>query len=202
MTSVYELKPHFQNLLRPLCRTLANRGIRPNQVTWAALVLSAGTGMGLALWPECRRVLLWVPAALFLRMALNAIDGMLAREHDMRSRAGALLNEVGDVVADAFLFLPFALVRGVPAPTVVLVVVLAGITEVTGLAAAGIGAPRGYQGPMGKSDRAVVFGALAFLLGVGVPAGRWVEILLILVNLLLGITVFNRFRFALKEPAP
>lgn len=202
MKSVYELKPRFQNLLRPLCRGLAGRGITPNQVTWAALLLSAATGVGLALCPGCRWMLLGVPVALFLRMALNAIDGMLAREHNMRSRRGALLNEVGDVVADAFLYLPFALLPGVPAAQVVLVVVLAGVTEVAGLAAVGVGAPRGYKGPMGKSDRAAVFGLLAFLLGVGVPAGRWLGTALMLVSLLLVCTVWNRFRHALKESTP
>jgi CDP-diacylglycerol--glycerol-3-phosphate 3-phosphatidyltransferase len=33
-------------------------------------------------------------------MALNAIDGMLAREHDMQSPLGAMLNELGDVLSD------------------------------------------------------------------------------------------------------
>jgi CDP-diacylglycerol--glycerol-3-phosphate 3-phosphatidyltransferase len=42
-------------------------------------------------------------------MALNAIDGMLAREHGQASRLGAVLNELGDVVADAGLYLPLAL---------------------------------------------------------------------------------------------
>jgi len=36
-------------------------------------------------------------------MALNAIDGMLAREHHMQSKLGAILNELGDVVSDTVL---------------------------------------------------------------------------------------------------
>jgi len=201
MISVYDLKPRFQNLLRPLCRTLAGWGITPNQVTWAALGLSLLSGLAVAAFPASRWPLLWLPVALLLRMALNAVDGMLAREHDMRTRAGALLNEAGDVASDAFLYLPFALIPGVSAPAVVGAVVLAGITEVVWLAAAGIGAARAYQGPMGKSDRALVFGLLAFLLGVGAPAGRWLDVLIILVNVLLLYTIYNRARAALKEPA-
>ena len=42
-------------------------------------------------------------------MALNAIDGMLAREYGQKSRLGAYLNELGDVVSDAALYAPFAL---------------------------------------------------------------------------------------------
>jgi len=43
-------------------------------------------------------------------MALNAIDGMLAREFGQKSRLGACLNELCDVVSDATLYLPFAFV--------------------------------------------------------------------------------------------
>ena len=42
-------------------------------------------------------------------MALNALDGMLAREFGQQSRLGAYLNELTDVVADAALIAPFAL---------------------------------------------------------------------------------------------
>ena len=41
-------------------------------------------------------------------MAFNAIDGMLAREFGQKSRLGAYLNELTDVVSDAALYLPFA----------------------------------------------------------------------------------------------
>jgi CDP-diacylglycerol--glycerol-3-phosphate 3-phosphatidyltransferase len=39
-------------------------------------------------------------------MALNAIDGMLAKEFALKSRLGAMLNELGDVFSDAALYLP------------------------------------------------------------------------------------------------
>jgi len=65
-----------------------------------------------------------VPCALFVRMALNALDGMLAREHGMGSDVGAMLNELGDVVSDVALYLPLAVVPGCSAPLVVMAVVL------------------------------------------------------------------------------
>ena len=43
-------------------------------------------------------------------MALNAIDGMLAREFNQKSRLGGYLNEITDVVSDAALYLPFAFI--------------------------------------------------------------------------------------------
>jgi hypothetical protein len=48
-------------------------------------------GACIAIYPEKRRPLLVLPGFLFVRMALNAIDGMLAREHAMKSRLGAVL---------------------------------------------------------------------------------------------------------------
>ena len=44
-------------------------------------------------------------------MALNAIDGMLAREFNQKSRLGGYLNEITDVVSDAALYLPLLLSR-------------------------------------------------------------------------------------------
>ena len=67
----------------------------------------------MAVWPTQRWPLILLPIILFLRMGLNAIDGMLAREHGMKSNLGAVLNEVGDVISDSALYLPLALVPGV-----------------------------------------------------------------------------------------
>ncbi len=39
-----------------------------------------------------------LPVWMLLRMALNAVDGMLAREFGQQSRLGAYLNELSDVV--------------------------------------------------------------------------------------------------------
>jgi len=197
--TIYELKPAFQNLLRPVCNTLARAGITANQVTIAAVLLSLGVGTLVVHLRDERWVLLLVPAALFLRMALNAIDGMLAREHGMQSALGGILNELGDVISDAALYLPFGPLAGVSPHAVGAVVLLGVLGEMTGVVAVQIGASRRYDGPMGKSDRAFVFGLLALLLGLGVPAGPWVNIALTVVALLGAITIVNRARNALRE---
>ncbi len=202
MASVYDFKPAFQSLLRPVCRWCARCGITANQVTVAALVLSVATGAAIALSPGERWPLLALPAVLLVRMALNAIDGMLAREHGMASRLGAVLNELGDMASDAALYLPLALVPGVPAGTIVVIVVLAVIGEATGLAAIQIGASRRYDGPMGKSDRAFVFGLLGLLLGLGLAPGAWLDWVLWAVAAAALATIFNRARRALAEGGP
>lgn len=202
MASVYDLKPRFQDLLRPLCAALARAGITANQVTVAAAVLSLALGAAILMTRGSSLTLLLLPPLLLLRMALNAIDGMLAREFAQKSRLGAVLNELGDVVSDAALYLPFAVIAGVSALLVGLVVAIAVMTEMTGVAAVQIGASRRYDGPFGKSDRAVFFGMLALVLGVGIAPGDWTTIALALAAVLGALTMFNRARAALRERAP
>ena len=197
--TLYAIKPVFQNLLRPACRVLARAGVTANQVTVAAMFLSVVTGAALAILHEETRALLLLPAALLVRMALNAIDGMLAREHGMQSALGGLLNELGDVVSDIALYVPFGLIAGVSPVMVNAVVVLAVLSEMTGVAAVQIGASRRYDGPMGKSDRALGFGLLAVLLGCGLEPGAWVNACLGVMALLTAVTILNRARAALKE---
>jgi CDP-diacylglycerol--glycerol-3-phosphate 3-phosphatidyltransferase len=199
MPSIYDLKPAFQNLLRPVARTLAQAGVTANQVTVAAVALSLAAGAAIALFPHERWPLFLLPLALLLRMALNAIDGILARDHGMQSALGAMLNELGDVLADAGIYLPLALVPGFDPRLVVAVVLFSLIAEMTGVVAVQIGAARRYDGPLGKSDRAFAFSILAVLLGLGVPAGPWVTLLLALLALLLVMTILNRAQAALHE---
>ena len=196
MASIYDLKPRFQSLLRPITNWLAARGVTANQVTLAASVVSLSTGALVAAKPESRPVLLLVPVVLFIRMALNAIDGMLAREHFMKSRRGAVLNELGDVISDAGLYLPMALVPGVPAALLVVLVVLGVISEMAGVVAVQIGAERRYDGPLGKSDRAFAFGLIAFLLGCGVPPGKWLVVLISVLVAMAVVTIIRRARRA------
>jgi len=197
--TIYDLKPAFQNILRPLCRFMAKKGIRPNHVTLLALIMSFLAGM--LIWISCgaRWSLLFIPVVLFIRMALNAIDGMLAREYDMKTPLGAILNELGDVISDTVLYLPFAVIPGISAYLTVFVVILSIISEMTGVIAIQIGASRRYDGPMGKSDRAFAFGLLALLIAFGVPVGVWANIALFIILILLILTIVNRARHALKE---
>jgi CDP-diacylglycerol--glycerol-3-phosphate 3-phosphatidyltransferase len=201
MASVYDLKPRFQAWLRPLVGWLAAAGVTANQVTVSATLLSLLTGAVIYRYPFPPRILLLVPLVLFLRMALNAIDGMLAREHGQTSRLGAILNELGDVISDAAIYLPLALVPGVELRLVILAVVLAIIGEMTGVVALQVGATRRYDGPMGKSDRAFWFGLLALLLGLGVSPGIWTTAFLSLIVLLGGVTIYNRAHRALGAGA-
>jgi len=197
LASIYELKAAFQSLLRPLVRQMAAAGIRANAVTVLAATLSILAGGALLAWPGTAGPLLLLPAFLIVRMALNAIDGMLAREHGQQTRLGALLNELGDVASDAALYLPLALLAGLNPALIVAIVVLSIIGEMTGIMGQVLGGERRYDGPMGKSDRALIFGALALWAGLGGRLEPWANWVLALVVALSLLMIANRARGAL-----
>ncbi|WP_058910907.1 CDP-alcohol phosphatidyltransferase family protein [Entomohabitans teleogrylli] len=195
--TLYDIKPRFQQLLRPCLIYLHRRGITANQVTVAALAASLLTGLLLCLFPRPALFMI-LPLWLFIRMALNAIDGMLAREFHQQSKRGALLNEAGDVISDAALYLPFALLPGAQPALVVIAVLLAVLTEFCGVLVQTLGAPRGYGGPLGKSDRALLFGAYGLCIGLWPSTLSWSPWLFALAALLCAWTCVNRCRRALN----
>jgi CDP-diacylglycerol--glycerol-3-phosphate 3-phosphatidyltransferase len=117
----------------------------------------------------------------------------------MKSKKGAILNELTDVISDAAIFLPFAYLPETQAGLVTLIVLLALISEMAGVLGITIGASRRYDGPMGKSDRAFVFGLIGLLIGLGLPILPYLNAAWYLVILLLGKTIWNRCTRALSE---
>lgn len=197
--TLYDIKPKFQSILRPLVKKMYEAGITANQVTLTAMFGSLAVSAALLAYSNNNLVFLILPIWMFLRMALNAIDGMLAREFSQQSKLGACLNELCDVISDAALFIPFALLMPFSALTVGLVVFLATLSEFAGVLGQTIGASRRYDGPMGKSDRALVFGALGLWVGVGGAMPEWLFWMMPLLAVLIGITVINRMKRALAE---
>ena len=197
--TVYALKPQFQSLLRPLVRRLARHGITANQVTAVAAAGSIGLGAVIAANATICRLFLLLPFWLFLRMALNAVDGMLAREFGQKSRLGFYLNELGDLISDAALMLPFAMLPAFGPLWIGIIAVLTMISEFAGAVGLAVGASRRYDGPLGKSDRAVLFGALALWIGCDGAQPSWLFWLLPLMAVALLATTINRVRAGLAE---
>lgn len=213
--SLYQLKSQFQDQLRPISDALVEQKVTANQVTVSAVVLSLGTAYMIAK-PATEQQALWLllPSSLFVRMALNAIDGMMAREHGQASRLGAVLNEVGDIVADTALIASLAphIANGnLQASTVNLpnrisihqrhivgLIALSISTELLGITSNTMLDIRANQGPLGKSDRAFLLGLLGAFMATKMPimlshikAGP----LLILTEALLLKTCLNRLRY-------
>lgn len=199
MLSIYQLKPGFQSYLRPLVCRLAAGGITANLVTLAAMAVSLGLGVLLGFATEQRVLFLLLPIWMFLRMGLNAIDGMLAREFGQQSALGAYLNELADVIADAALYLPFTGIAPFTWWGVAAVVFFSAVSEMAGTIGPMIGAERRYDGPMGKSDRAFVFGALGLWVGLSSSLPGWISWLMPAVVILIVLNIVNRIRSGLAS---
>ena len=194
MISIYQLKPRFQALLRPIARSCATAGVTANMVTITAMLVSLALGAVLAFYGERREVFLLLPLWMFLRMAFNAIDGMLAREFGQKSALGAYLNELSEVVSDAALYLPFVTIAPFGWASVGAVVFLSAVSEMAGALGPMVGGERRYDGPMGKSDRAFVFGALGLATALLPDRPAWLFWLMPLIAAAIVLNIFNRIR--------
>jgi CDP-diacylglycerol---glycerol-3-phosphate 3-phosphatidyltransferase len=199
--SIYDLKPRFQDLLRPVMRGLAAAGVTPNVVTLVAVAGSLVVGLAVTQATTQRWLLLLLPMWLFVRMALNALDGMMARELKQASTLGAVLNELGDVVSDLGLYLPLAWLAPAAQWPIVAFSLGAALTEFCGVLSRALGASRRYDGPMGKSDRAFLVGALLLVTCFASQAWGWWPWVFTVAALLTALTCWHRLRRCLLELA-
>lgn len=162
MISIYKIKPKFQELLKPILTFLYLKKVTANHITWAAILLSLGTGI-LTWYHPFGLTLILIPVFLLLRMALNALDGMMARTYNMQSKAGEVLNELGDVISDIFIFFPLIKVFPMNIYIYLGFLFLSIINEFVGVLGKAVSGTRQYDGPMGKSDRAFLVGLICLV---------------------------------------
>ncbi len=198
--SIYALKGRFQDLLRPAVGALYKAGVTANAVTVAAALVSLGVAWAVYVMAPAHPLLyLLLPGWMLLRMALNAVDGMLAREFGQQSRLGAYLNELCDVIADAALYLSLLSVPGVSVTALWALTWAAALCEYAGVLGLMVGASRRYDGPMGKSDRAFVIGVTGCGLALGWLDGDWVGYVAWAAAALCALTTWRRVRNGLAE---
>ena len=200
MISVYQLKSKFSDILRPTVNFMVKIGITANMVTISAFVLSVVTGLIVYYYVPKSNFALWIlPVSLFIRMALNNIDGVIAREHNQKSNIGAIYNELGDILSDIVIYVPLLYVMHCNFWLIFLFTVLIIISETVGIMGVQINASRHYEGPMGKSDRAFWMSILAVALFYVPLSLKTINIFTGTVSILLVYTSFNRIKAALKE---
>ncbi len=197
--SIYQLKTRFQALLRPGVTLLYQWGITANQVTLFAALGSICLGALLFFNTHHPLIFLLLPIWMVLRMGLNAVDGMLAREFGQASYLGAYLNELADVVSDAALYLPFAMLPGVHFELLLAIIFMSVLSEYAGVLGPMIGATRRYDGPMGKSDRAFVFGCLGLAYALGLLSANILNLVMLITLCLLFVTLINRIRKGIDD---
>ena len=198
MVSVYNIKPMFQAILMPILTFLHRRDVTANQITWSSLFLSLIIGV-LFWFADCFALMFLVlPVGLFLRMALNALDGMMARTYNQQSKKGELLNELGDVMSDLFIYFPLIKFEPQSLYLVVCFICLSIVNEFAGIMGKVISGVRRYDGPMGKSDRAFVMGVYGILSVCHVQLGSYSVWVFLTIVLLLIISTTIRIIKAVK----
>ena len=197
--TLYALKPRFQAALRPVVGLFASHAVTASQVTAFRLGISLALGFLILLSDASRPLFLLIPLWQVIRMALNTIDGMLAREFCQKSALGAYVNELGDVLSDMSLYLPFGLIAPFSPTEMLTIIFLAALSEFAGVLGSAVSASRRYDGPFGKSDRAFLFGMLGLWIGIGGALPNWSFGMVPLVSALLLWTTVNRVRLGLEE---
>jgi|TARA_B110000238_G_C16054702_1_gene407716 CDP-diacylglycerol--glycerol-3-phosphate 3-phosphatidyltransferase len=199
MISVYDIKPKFQKLLFPLLTVLRRLGITPNHITVFSILFSFLTGFLFLQATENKIFYLVVALGLLLRMGLNALDGMMANKYNLKSTKGEILNEIGDVISDIAIYFPLLYFENFKFEYVVLFIVLSVINEFCGVLAKSISGERRYDGPMGKSDRALFIGILSIYLFFSQEAHYFINYILILVIILMMLSSYLRLINAMKN---
>lgn len=199
MISVYKLKPKFQQLLTPVLLFLHKNHITANQITVSSILLSVVIGVLFWNADESRWFFLSLPIGLLLRMALNALDGMMARKFNQTSKLGEVLNEVGDIVSDVIIFFPLLKFQPESLYLIIIFIVLSIINEFAGLIGKAIGKERRYDGPMGKSDRALILGVYGLTVFFGADISGISKYIFGLLIILLIISTYIRLKKSLHE---
>lgn len=198
MISVYQLKPKFQQLLIPVLVKLHAQQLSANKITIAAIIWSAILGVLLFFSPAHPVFLVLVAFGLLVRMALNALDGMMARTFNQQSKLGEILNELGDIVSDTFIFCGLFSYSFVSPSVLFVVIVLSIINEFAGVLAKLISGIRRYDGPMGKSDRALLIGVWCVCYFFFPSIGYLFNTIFSLAILLLMVSTYKRISNSLK----
>ncbi|MBV0901205.1 CDP-alcohol phosphatidyltransferase family protein [Haloarcula salina] len=159
-------RPLADRMLAPFVSAAKGVGLSPNGVSVIAFLLALGAGGVYAV--AARDPLLYLVGAVlvFLNGWLDLVDGALARELNVASSGGDLLDHVLDRYADIGIIVGLAAgvgqwVLGIAAVTGVL------MTSYLGTQAQAVGLDRVYGGLLGRADRlalvGVVTGVAAFV---------------------------------------
>lgn len=198
MISIYNIKPQFQRLLTPILEWMHRKDITANQITVSACILSVIIGVLFWFAEDNKWFFLALPIGLLLRMALNALDGMMARRYNQISRKGEMLNELGDVVSDTIIFLPLLKYQPESLYLIVIFIAMSIINEFAGVMGKVISNQRNYDGPMGKSDRAFIIGLYGLACLCGADISSYSMCIFLVINLLLLVSTWIRIKKALN----
>src|SRR5215469_5678654 len=161
---LYICKSWYADRLALVRQGLVAANVPPTVITTAGIFFGAGAGVALALLRPGPVAGLAVATLLAARLACANLDGGVARDGDRATPFGSVLNELGDRAAELAALggcLAFA-----PAALVLAAALAATLPSWVALAGAAAGLRRLQGGPVGKTERCMLFALLA---GLGHP---------------------------------
>jgi archaetidylinositol phosphate synthase len=171
---LYLLKFPYRKILTPLAKKL--RWLDPDIVSYAAVVVAAGTGWCFYKAAESPNLLLIAIFLTLLRMTLNTIDGVMAIQRGKHTLTGEIVNALPDRYSDIFVVGGIALSSlcrdwlGLVALATVFLV------SYTGMLGKAIGVAWQHQGPMGKVERLITIMVFALFQFFLLPEPQFVTI--------------------------
>jgi phosphatidylglycerophosphate synthase len=177
---------------------LAARRVHPDALTYAAVGCGVAGGAALAYSGEATWLLGLVPLLAGARIALNALDGMVAQRRGLARPWGKVLNEVCDRLSDLKFFAGLLFVPGASVAMVGAALVAMLMASYVGVVAEAAGGKRQYGGVMGKADR-MLWMSLAS--AATWTSGRYFPLRLLPAVILVGslVTIVQRGRAAYAD---
>ncbi len=195
------LRPLAERLLEPFVTVSKRLGLTPDSVSVLALLAAVGGGVGFYFAGD--RPILYLLGAffVFLNGLLDLLDGALARELNVASPAGDLLDHVLDRYADLILIAGLAggigeYALGFAAVTGVL------MTSYLGTQAEAVGLDRVYGGLLGRADRLMligIIGGVAAFVTTSISGFTVIGWLLVVFAVVGHLTALQRFYYAMRD---
>lgn len=161
-SGLYALKPWYAARLAPVRRWLVAARVSPNVITIAGIACGGGAGIALALLRPGLPAGIVVALLLAARLGCANLDGTVARDSGQVTAFGAVLNEVGDRLAELAALAGCLAIA--PSRLVLAAALAATLPSWVALAGAAAGLGRIQGGPVGKTERCLL---LALLAGTG-----------------------------------
>lgn len=199
MKSLRDYRTQFIKLLEPFAAYMDDRGVTPVQLMLGSAAMTLVAGLLIAAAAPTQLIFAILPLVLFLRLALNATDDILVKEHKKESKIAFYIGELGDVFSDIVLYLPFIFIPGISQILVIFSIFGAIFTEFAGVLSLQFGKIRRYEGPMGKVDRAVAFSFVAVIYGFDILGVGWINFFLTIIFLAEAMTIYNRVMLAISK---
>ena len=195
---IYSIKPKFQKFLLPLKNLFIKLKIHPTTINILALLISITGALTLYYSQFYLLLLIYIPLMAFVRTALNALDGIIARELKVQNQKfGEVLNETIDRISDSVIFSAFLFTPFTNTPLAAITIILILLNSYLSIVSKAAGGSRIYSGFMGKADR-MFYLSLASIIMLFLKNIEIFNYLLIFISIGTIITFIQRF-FSIKK---